>query len=64
MCDLIGDYGLMAHEEAVLEAVVGWIKAGGGDEGGGELVGEGPGAHLRDLAKVALAGLILCSQAF
>ena len=35
MCDLVGDDDLMAHEEAVLEAVTGWIKAGGGEEGRG-----------------------------
>ena len=33
MCDLVGHDDLMAHEEAVLEAVAGWIKAGGGKEG-------------------------------
>ena len=40
MCDLVGDDYLMADEEAVLEAVAGWIK-GGGEEGRGErLLGE------------------------
>ena len=40
-CDLVGDDDLMAHEEAVLEAVAGWIQAGGGEEGRGErLLGE------------------------
>ena len=33
----------MAYEEAVLEAVAGWIKAGGGEEGrGGEAAGADP----------------------
>ena len=35
-CDLVGDDDLMAHEEAVLEAVAGWIQAGGGEQGRGE----------------------------
>ena len=36
MCDLVGDDYLMADEEAVLEAVAGWIKGGGAREGRGE----------------------------
>ena len=41
MCDLVGDDDLMAHEEAVLEAVVEWIKGGEEEEGRGEsLLGE------------------------
>ena len=102
MCDLVGDDDLMAHEEAVLEAVLEWIQAGGGEEGRGErllgliryglltasrlevvglraeeMVGEGLGARLRDLANEALAvlrlpataregqeGGLLCSRAF
>ena len=100
MCDLVGDDDLTADEEAVLEAVAGWIKARGGKEWRGErllgliryglltasrleavglraeeMVGEGLGAHLRDLAsEAALAlqqllaaaqeGLLLCSRAF
>ena len=36
MCDLLGDDDLMADNEAVLEAVTGWIKGGGGEEGHGE----------------------------
>ena len=100
MCDLVGDDDLMAHEEAVLDAVVEWIQAGGGEEGRGgerllgliwyglltasrfeevglraeEMVGEGQGARLRDLAKAALPlqqllaaaqeGSLLCSRAF
>ena len=36
MCSLVGDDDLMAREEAVLEAVAGWIQAGGGEVGRGE----------------------------
>ena len=31
LCNLVGDDALAAAEEAVLEAVVEWIKAGAGD---------------------------------
>ena len=41
LCDLVGDDLLAADEENVLEAVVGWIKAGGAKKGRGErLLGE------------------------
>ena len=41
LCDLIGDDDLMAHEEAVLEAAVGWIQAGEGEEGRGRTLTRG-----------------------
>ena len=41
LCDLVGDDALAAEEEAVLKAVVEWIKWGGDEAGRGErLLGE------------------------